>query len=291
MKINNVIICGLGALGQTYANKLQNKCNLKILVDTERLEKYKKQPPNFNGHNLNLDYITPNENFEADLIIISTKASGLDSAIEYINNFVTPKTIIISLINGISSEEIIAKKYPDNIIRSFFIGGSAIRHDNKVLQDGKGKIVIDKNHILEDFFNSAQIDYEVAEDIIYSQWVKLGVNIILNEPSAIYGLTVGELRKKDNYQNLVKELISEIKRVAQLCKVRNLENYEHDVLFSADLVSDYGKTSMLQDVLAKRKTEIDIFSGEIINLAKKMGIETPYNLEMYAKIKEIEGSY
>ena len=291
MKINNVIICGLGALGQTYANKLQNKCNLKILVNTERLEKYKKQPPNFNGHNLNLDYITPNENFEADLIIISTKASGLDSAIEYINNFVTPKTIIISLINGISSEEIIAKKYPDNIIRSFFIGGSAIRSDNKVLQDGKGKIVIDKNHILEDFFNSVQIDYEVAEDIIYSQWVKLGVNIILNEPSAIYGLTVGELRKKDNYQNLVKELISEIKRVAQLCKVRNLENYEHDVLSSANLVSDYGKTSMLQDVLAKRKTEIDIFSGEIINLAKKMGIETPYNLEMYAKIKEIEGSY
>ncbi len=110
MEINKVIICGLGALGLTYANKLKNLCDLKILADHERVEKYKKKMPNLNGEDIELDYITPSQRYDADLIIISTKSLGLDSAIEYIKNFVTEKTIIISLINGISSEEKIKQR-------------------------------------------------------------------------------------------------------------------------------------------------------------------------------------
>ena len=52
MKIKNVIICGLGALGITYASKLKNICNLKILANNERIEKYKKKPPKFNGQEI-----------------------------------------------------------------------------------------------------------------------------------------------------------------------------------------------------------------------------------------------
>ena len=57
-----------------------------------------------------LNYITPDDLIGADLIIIATKSNGLDDAIKYINNFVCENTIIISLINGISSEEKIAKE-------------------------------------------------------------------------------------------------------------------------------------------------------------------------------------
>ena len=73
--------------------------------------------------------------------------------------------------------------------------------------------------------------------------------------------------------------------------INNLENYEQEVLQSAQLISDDGKTSMYQDILAKRKTEVDIFSGEIINLGKKYKIETPVNLEIFNKIKEIEKDF
>ena len=56
---------------------------------------------------------------------------------------------------------------------------------------------------------------------------------------------------------------------------------------------DEGKTSMLQDILAKRPTEIDIFAGEIINLGKKYGINTPYNSVLYdlIKIKEEDNEH
>ena len=292
MKIKKVMICGLGALGLTYANKLKDVCDLKILANKERIEKYKIQIPTLNNKKFDLDYITPEKNWTPDLIIISTKSTGLNSALKYLKNFVQNNTIIISLINGISSEEIISKTYPQaKVLRSYFIGHSAIRKENKTTQDGVGKMVFEPNSDLENFFKTNNIDYEVTNDIIYSQWIKLGVNIILNEPSAIYKCTVGELRKHNDYLTLTQCLLKEVKEVAQAYGIKNLENYEKEVLKSANLISNDGKTSMYQDVIAKRKTEIDIFSGEIIKLGKKYGIETPNNQKIYNDIKQIEKNF
>lgn len=297
MAINNVIICGLGALGLTYASRLKNNCCLKILADSERIEKYKKNTPIFNDKEILLDYITPDDKFETDLIIISTKSTGLDSALEYIRNFVDKNTIIISLINGISSEEKIASKYPQaTILRSYFIGHSAMREANdsgeiSFYQDGIGKIVFEKNDILEEFFIKTNIDYEVSNNIEYSLWLKFGVNIILNQLSAIYRLNVGDLRKKTEFIEQANNLLSEVKKVAEANKIRGLENYEKEVLDATSLIADDGITSMYQDVITKRRTEIEIFSGEIIKLGKKYGIDTPHNKDIYNKIKDIEKDF
>ena len=161
MEINNVVICGLGALGLTYASKLKDLCNLKILADEKRIENYKKKIPTLNGEKIDLDYITPSQRYETDLIIIATKATGLDDAIKYIKNFVGKNTIIISLLNGISSEEKIANVYgKDKVIPSFFIGGSAMREENAVTKIGNSKIVIPNNcEVLEKFFEKMNILY------------------------------------------------------------------------------------------------------------------------------------
>ena len=290
MSINNVIICGLGALGITYANKLKNVCNLRVLADKTRIDNFKKQPPIFNNTELFFDYILPSDSFQADLIIISTKSLGLNSAIKYIKNFVSEKTIIISLINGISSEEEIKKAYPQaKTLRSFFIGHSAmgVNIDNSIqyFQDGIGKIVIEPHKDLEQFLCKNNINFEISTDILYSQWLKLGVNIILNQPSAIYKCTVGELRKRKDFLPLAKELLKEVKQVADALGLKLLDNYEKSVLDSANLIADNGKTSMYQDIILKRKTEVDIFSGQIIKLGKIYGIKTPINEDIYNKIK------
>lgn len=288
MEIKRVIICGLGALGLTYANKLKDVCELKILADENRIANYKKKPLTLNGESVELNYITPEESWDADLIIISTKSLGLSSAIEGIKNFVSNETIIISLINGVSSEEEIKKVYDCKVVKSYFIGHSAMKVANNVLQDGVGKIVIEKNNKLEHFFQKTNIDFEIVEDINYSQWIKLGVNVVLNQLSAIYEKNVGDLKRLENFYLLASNLVSEVKQVAFFHGIRNLENFEDDVFDSIDLIADDGKTSMLQDVLAKRKTEVEIFSGEIIKLANEYGISVPYNEDVYNKIKNIE---
>ena len=224
--------------------------------------------------------------------IISTKSTGLNSAIKYIKNFVGEKTIIISLVNGISSENKIVKKYPQaKVLRSYFIGHSAIRKDYSVIQDGVGKIVFEQNPDLEYFFEKNNIDFETSKDIEYSQWLKLGVNIILNQLSGIYKTNVGDLRKKKEYKILSEKLLEEVKNVAEKHGVKNLENYKEEVFMLANSVADDGITSMLQDIISERKTEVDIFSGEIIKLGKKYQIKTTCNEEIYTKIKEMEREF
>lgn len=291
--MEKVIICGLGAVGLTYACKLKDFCELKILADETRIKRYQQNKPKLNGEEIDFDYVLPTESFTADLIIIATKDSGLDDAIEYIKNFVGENTIILSLLNGVSSEEKIAKVYgKDKILYSYFIGHSAVRVGNSVTQDGVGKIVFggdEKNtKRLEDFFKKCNIDYEIPKDIIYSLWLKFGLNIYLNQSSAIMGLTMGDMKRNPYFANFAKKLIAETKLIAQKSGVKNLENFESDALNALNLMCDEGKTSMYQDILAKRKTEVDIFAGEILRRGKEYGISTPYNEVVYNMIKILE---
>lgn len=297
MKRMNVIICGLGAVGLTYANKFKDVSNLKILVDKKRLEKFKKNKPVLNGQEMDFDYILPDGNFDCDLIIISTKADGLDSAIENIKNFVGEKTIILSLLNGISSEEKIANIYGmDKVLHSYFIGHSAVRVENSVTQDGVGKIVFgspyrenkSKVELLKEFLTESGIDFDTPDDIIYSMWLKFTLNIFSNQSSAILNMTFGEMKHSPKFIEFAKKIIEEVKNIAQAWGVNNLENLESDSLKALAGMVDDGKTSMHQDILAGRKTEVDIFGGEIIKLGEKYKIPTPYNQVMYDMIKILE---
>ncbi len=288
-KIRRVIICGLGAVGLTYANKLKNVCELKILVDENRYERFRQNPPVLNGEKIELDYITPNENWTSDLIIISTKSSGLSSAIEYIKNFVGENTIIISLLNGISSEEEIASVYgKEKVVPAYFIGHSAVRNGNSVTQDGIGKIIFGQNNRLQAFFEENNIDYEIPNDIIYSLWLKFTMNIFSNQTSAILNLSFGEMKRNQKFLEFAKKIISEVRQIGEASGVKGLENLENDALKALSSMVDDGKTSMLQDIIANRKTEVDIFAGEIIKRGKQFNILTPYNQTLYDLMKILE---
>lgn len=296
MVTGKVLLCGLGAVGLTYANKLKNVCDLKILADSQRIAKYKSTPPILNDKIVSLNYITPNETWNPDLIIISTKASGLDSAIDYIKNYINEETIIISLLNGITSETRIAEKYGwDKVIHSYFIGHSAVRYENKVTQDGVGKIVFgspykeNQNKIqkLKDFFDDKNINYEASNDIIYSLWLKFTLNIFANQASAIMGLNFGEM-KNEKFKTFAKKIIKEVSAIAEKEGISGYDKLEKDSMRALMCMVDDGKTSMYQDILAKRKTEADIFSGEIIRLGEKHNIQTPYNQVMYDMLSVLE---
>lgn len=291
--MKNVIICGLGAVGMTYASKLggksRGKCNLKILVNEERLERYSKNKPVLNGVEQDFYYILPDDNFDADLIIIATKASGLDSAVKMIKNFVSSKTIILSLLNGISSEEVIRSAYPEaKVLKSYFIGHSAVRVGNSVKQDGVGEIVMERDDGLIKFFNDAGVGYAVPDDIDYSMWLKFTMNIFSNQTSAVLNMTFGEMKYNKAFIDFAKKIIAEVRSVAELKGINGLENLEKDALDALSRMWDEGKTSMHQDILAGRKTEVDIFAGEMIKLGRELGVPVPYNQVLYdmVKIKE-----
>lgn len=287
-EIKNILICGLGAVGSIYADKIQsiNDFELRILVDKDRFERYKNNPLIFNGKILDLNYILPEDKFfKADLIIISTKYNGLDSAIRNIENFVYDDTIIISLLNGITSEKIIASKYGyEKILYSYFIGHSAVRKDRTVTQDGVNTIVFgspdnNKNIIkVKSFFDKAGINYNIPDDIIYSMWLKFMLNVSSNQLSAVLRYTFGEMYNNEKCMNFIKSVMEEVKSIAKAEGVRNPDNMTDDAIAALKTMAPEGKTSMLQDIESNRHTEVDMFAGVVIELGKKHGIQTPYNV-------------
>ena len=284
--MQKVVLIGLGAVGLTYAVKLLTKCDLYILADEEPIKRYQKSKPVFNGKEQDFEYILPSDKFIADLIIIATKSYGLNSAIKSIENFVGENTRIISLINGISSEEQIKNFYLQaKVLKSYFIGHSAVRVNNSVTQDGVGEIVIEKDDFIHDFFTKTGINFSMPEDINYSMWLKYTFNCYANPLSAILNMTFGELRQNVNFIDFAKKIINEVCLIAEKEGVKYIEKLQIDALEALNKMCEEGKTSMLQDVLAGRKTEVDIFSGEIIKLGKKYNVQTPYNQALYDLIK------
>lgn len=288
-KIENVLICGLGAIGTALGEKILTHAPdvLRVLVDSARLQKYSVTPRVLNGTPLEFKYITPDtETAPADLIMISVKSTGLSDAINNIKNFVGANTVIISLLNGVISEELLAKEYGwEKILPAYYIGSSAIRDGSNILHDGSATIVFGaKNDSqseqvtwVQEFFESVEIGYRVSSDITRAQWTKFMLNVACNQISAILGLTFGDMQTNSTFKELATNVMKEVEACAKAEGVRNTESMIEEVFEHIKTISPYGKTSMLQDVEAGRKTEVDIFAGSVMVFGEKHGIQTPYN--------------
>lgn len=291
-EIRNVLVCGIGAVGSIYANKINeyNSESLRVLVDKDRLENYTNHPKIFNGKKLYFNYVLPeNNDFKADLIIIATKFDGLNDVIKNIKNFVKEDTIIISLLNGVTSEESIAKEYGwTHLMLAYFIGHSAMREGNNITHDGVGTVVFGvKDKTLTDiadiqrvktYFDKVGLDYRTPDDMQRALWLKYMLNVSSNQPSAVLGMTFGQMQRNKHFMNMLVKIMKEVQCVAKAEGVKNTETMVDEAISIFNQMIPDGKTSMLQDVEAGRKTEVEMFAGTMTVLGEKHGIPTPYNL-------------
>lgn len=287
--IENVLICGLGAIGSIYADKIQkfNPDSLRVLVDEERFERYSRNPIIFNGNELHFNYILPNDNsFKADLVIIATKYDGLADVIKNMKNFIQPDTVILALLNGVTSERIIAETYGrEKLLYSYFIGHSAVRTGRNVLHDDVNTIVYGSENSddfenvqrVKKYFDLVGINYKIPDDIMHSLWLKFMLNVAANQSTAILRLTFGEMLANDKCMDFAINIMKEVQQIARAEGVKNTDIMIDETIAHLHKMIPEGKTSMLQDVEAGRKTEVEMFAGTVIKLGLKHNIQTPYN--------------
>ncbi|HSP47164.1 MAG TPA: 2-dehydropantoate 2-reductase, partial [Clostridiaceae bacterium] len=115
MEIRTVSVIGLGALGVLFGEHLAGKMEkgtLRIVADRARIEKYDKEKVYSNGKAVDFQYVTPEEETgPSDLVIFAVKYGGLKQAVEAVRNHVGPDTLVISTLNGISSEGVIGEAF------------------------------------------------------------------------------------------------------------------------------------------------------------------------------------
>jgi len=300
-EIKNVALIGLGGIGCAYASKIQDSMptGLKIIADQNRIQRYKENGFIINNIPYNFQYISPEEATEAvDLIIISVKYNQLSTAIKDIEKFVGKDTIILSLLNGVNSEEVIGAVYgKEKLLYSLCVAVDALRVGNIIDFTSNGRIVFgeeenlrlsEKVSSVKSFFEKTNIAYEIPTDMLHSLWWKYMVNIGINQTSAVLKATYGVFQKNSEARKFMEMAMLEVIEVSNKLGTRLTKI---DLTTWYDLLNHlpaYGKTSMLQDIEAKRKTEVDMFSGALSKLGKTCSVKTPVNDALYHIIKSME---
>lgn len=304
IEIKTVSIVGLGALGIMYGKHLIDRIGknaVRIVADKERIERYKKEGIYCNGEKCDFQYIDTNEKCEpADLLIVAVKYSGLEGAIANAKNQVGKNTMIISLLNGITSENMIGNVYGfEKILYCVAQGMDAVKLDNQLTYVNLGLLSFgeandeksEKVKALSAFFAKVNIPHEIPENMLHKLWSKLMLNTGVNQSAAVFETNYGGLQVKGKPRDTVVGAMREVIKVAEKEGINLNESEIGYWLEILDTLSPSGMPSMRQDTVSHRKTEVELFSGTIISLGKKHRIPTPINEFLYQTIKELEAAY
>lgn len=304
MEIKKMGIMGMGAIGGIYGKELMNTFgdDFYAVADGERGERLKK-----NGIKVNGDTIFPkvlsttNPETKLDFLILAIKNYQLEESFSEIRNIIHKDTIILPLLNGVTATERIKKDFPENeVLRGLVYITAEKRENGEIYSNNKGTITFGDTEnkelsqsvkLVKDIFDKAGINYNIPEDMISAQWRKWIINIGSNQVSAIVRNGYGKFLEIEELNKVLKNAMFEVVEVAKACgvylPVEDVDGYDERLKVSQpDL-----KTSTLQDIENKRRTEIEYFAGDLIRMAKKVGVSVPVNETLYYLIKSIEKMY
>lgn len=302
--IRSVHLIGLGAIGGMYAALLhdRNPSLLTVIADRERRERHTRDGVAINDKRYEFRYRDPGASGgAADLLIVGVKQHHLSRAIEDMAGSVGEDTTILSLLNGLTSEELIGKRFGiDRMLYSFCVETDATRERDSVSFTKVGTIVFGEraNEYLSErvesvsaLFEQCGIPYRVPPDMMRELWWKFMMNVGINPVSAILGAPYGVFQRVAEARELFS---SAAREVVVLARASGVDLGESDIEQCLDIfgrLSPGRKTSMLQDVEAGRKTEIEIFAGTVVELGRAHNVPTPINETLLRMVRTLEHGY
>jgi 2-dehydropantoate 2-reductase len=304
MSLSNVALIGIGAVGGVYARYLHDTYgkNFYIVAEGKRKERIEQYGITVNGNIYHPQVISPEEkNIKMDLILFGVKNYDLEQAIQDVKNIVKEETILLPLLNGITASDRLREAYPQaRTLLGLSMGIDAIRNeagivntDDGVIQFGYEDNSVMANEVGEvlNYLTKAGINAKVFPDMKRMLWRKWMLNVGVNQVSAITGSKFKYFGKHEELLILFRKAMLEVLEIAKAAQVNltmeDVQKIEKVIIrFTPE-----GKTSMLQDVEASRRTEIDYFAGTVIEYGKRYHVPTPVNEVLYLTLKAREKIY
>ncbi len=300
-EIRSIAIVGAGALGAMYAARFFNADPSLVffVAGGRRRRRLEKEGVFVNDRRYRARVEDPQgaEN-PADLVLVGVKHLQLDQAVDDMARFVGPDTQILSVMNGIDSEERIAARFGwEHTLYCVALGMDALREGNRIRVAREGKLLFGEaenrggNSRLAPIcalFDRCGIGWEIPEDMIRALWWKYMVNVGVNQCSAVCRAPFGVFQRSEDARMLMDEAMAEVIAVAGKkgidLSLADIEKW-HEILFG---LSADGKTSMLQDIDAGRRTEVDMFAGSLVSMGEALGVDTPVNRTLLRIIRVME---
>ena len=299
MDIRKVAVLGAGAVGSyvIWGLSARRDIELGVVADGPRGERLAKEGCAINGKIYRPAVWTPQEAHDADLLIVCLKYGALPDALDSIKGVTGPHTTIMSLMNGVDSEEIIAEKAgAEHLLHAVIKVASHKENDGYVFNPeatlgiifGEVSAPYDSERVqaVLDLFSGTGLHYRATDCILEEIWSKFRLNVCNNLPQAILGAGVGCYRDSVHMKAISDGLRAELMAIAE---AKGIDINKADVSSGrGSAVPPTARYSTLQDLDAGRHTEIDMFSGALIRMGKELGIPTPYNEFTYHMIKALE---
>jgi 2-dehydropantoate 2-reductase len=335
-------------MGSMYAEKLYNMSPdaVKIIAGPDRIRTLDHSGITINGKPYAFSYVSPEDRSQssgspsqplaspspADLIIITVKYPQLEQGIRDISAFVGKDTIVLSLLNGISSEEIIGQAIGmEHMLYAFGLGMDAVREGNAIRYANAGRVIFgelrndipgsraaadpglpaseprpfasaadsrtpdplasgfsEKVRLVKDLFERAKIPHHIPANMQKALWAKFMMNTGINQVSAVLKAPYGVFQQEGEARRLMLAASEEVLTLSRHLGIGLEEADKTEFLRILDTLNPAGKTSMLQDIEAGRKSEVDLFAGTVVQLGKKYNISTPVNETLYRIIRAME---
>ena len=300
MDIKTVALIGAGSIGSYVIWGLSGipGISLKVIARGERAQRLKKDGLVINGESYRLDVASPEEVRGADLIIVSVKYGALSGIITDIEIMTDAHTTILSLMNGVDSEELIAERVGKDKLLYSIIRMAARREGNRItfrpptgnagIIFGDGIEPYDKERVdsVAALFADSRLCWHVSEHIMEDIWSKFALNVSENIPQAIVGCGFGAYFTSAYMEDMRTKLREEVFAVARAKGIS--VPMKGSVSARGKMSADNVRFSTLQDLDAKRPTEIDMLCGKVMRLGEQTGVPVPYNTLCYDIIKAME---
>lgn len=303
-----ITIVGPGAMGSLFAALLERS---KAKHDIWLLDKDPGRAKEIAANGITVEGIsnfkqkvkiiaTPQDIGPSELVIIFTKSYDTDQALGSIKPLLDENTNVLTLQNGLGNLQLISEIVgEDRAVGGVTAFGSTLLDTGRVRHAGKGETIIGKpnGRIFADLrqissvFNEAGITTRISKDIDGVIWSKLIINAGINALASICRLPNGALLEYEGSKEILRQAVLEATRVAKRRRTKLIYDDPLQKIESVCLATKDNICSMLQDVLRKKRSEVDFINGAIVRQGKSYGIKTPVNELLTQLVKSIESSY
>jgi 2-dehydropantoate 2-reductase len=304
--IRRVCVVGAGAIGSLFAAHLARVAEVAVLTRREEHARaLREEGLRVSGRAAFVARVEgasdPDEIGDVDLVVLSTKGTEVDAAAARLGGRF-PGAAVMTVQNGLGVEEIV-RRHGDWPVLSAVTFMSGTRHS-----DSHVEYILDTETWLGPYGDTPfELAREVADlivagglravafpDLRPAQWSKLIFNATVNSVSALTGLPhdahFAAREHVTDLGHLVHDLVDEGKTVAAAAGVALHDDpWEMNVLATQRGSAHY--PSMLEDVEARRPTEVDLITGALVREADRVGVDAPLHRALYRLVKAREASY
>jgi 2-dehydropantoate 2-reductase len=300
-----IAVLGCGAIGSLYAAHLARVSGTEVwAVDPDEAHMTAIRRAGLRVTGL-ADFVAPVHPLTeaqalppCDIGIVATKAPHTRAAVSAARHALADAAVV-SLQNGLGNEEVVAEVVP-RVIRGSIVPAGHVSAPGVVNLDGGGDTWLgpfepspapmDDVRRLAALLTEGGLPAQALEDARGPQWTKVVFNAATSPLSTLTGLTVGQVCTDPGLRSQVRRLVDEALEVCAASGIILLRDPGHSVDEAIEKAF-WHKPSMLQDVLARRRTEIDVLNGGIAAQGRRVGVPTPGHDAMVALVHGLESSW